>query len=88
MALGPQASASEQGLYPGSPEAAELLLLTAASVSGVTKNGSVVVSLLILFHCLFSDSVESCLSIYVCVPLFLYVSVTLSVICLSVSLSL
>ena len=44
MAFGPQASASEQGLYPGSAEAAELLLLSVASVSGVTKNGSVVVS--------------------------------------------
>jgi len=43
MALGPQASASEQGLYPGSPEADELLL-SPVSVSGVTKNGSVVVS--------------------------------------------
>jgi len=45
MAFGPHASASEQGLYPGSSDAAELLMLPpAASVSGVTKNGSVVVS--------------------------------------------
>lgn len=45
MAFGPHASASEQGLYPGSSDAAELLMLPpTASVSGVTKNGSVVVS--------------------------------------------
>jgi hypothetical protein len=45
MAFGPHASASEQGLYPGSSDVAELLMLPpTASVSGVTKNGSVVVS--------------------------------------------